>query len=274
MYFSMAKRIVFETDKRLLWKIAWNFGVKGGMLAVQKHKKRMKKGEYFPPFLYISMINSCNLQCQGCWVDVKAKQHKIDRERFSKMIHEAKEMGNYFFGILGGEPFMYKGLLDVLGDHPDCYFQIFTNGQLITDELAAKMRKMGNITPLISVEGSNDVSDVRRGGKDVNNKTFEGIKNCINNKLFTGVCSSICSTNYDEMVRDEWTDKLIELGVMYMWFHTYRPIGPDPNEDFALTPEQQRNAAGGSSKRQEVRGGTEGLDRPGRTRLCAGEVQQ
>ena len=39
MYLKMAKRILFETDKRLLWKLAWNMGCKG-MLSVQKHKRR------------------------------------------------------------------------------------------------------------------------------------------------------------------------------------------------------------------------------------------
>ena len=48
------------------------------MRTVQKHKRRLKRGEFFPPFLYISIINSCNLRCQGCWVDVAAKQQKID----------------------------------------------------------------------------------------------------------------------------------------------------------------------------------------------------
>jgi hypothetical protein len=28
------------------------------------------------------------------------------------------------------------------------------------------------------------------------------------------------------------------MGVHYAWFHTYRPVGPDPNFDLALTPEQ------------------------------------
>src|ERR1700736_3009686 len=73
MYFKMAKRLLFETDKRLLWKLIWNMGFKG-MLSVQKFKRRLNKGEVFPPFLYISIINSCNLRCQGCWVDVAAQQ--------------------------------------------------------------------------------------------------------------------------------------------------------------------------------------------------------
>ena len=48
-------------------------------------------------------------------------------------------------------------------EHPDCYFQIFTNGQFITDEKAKRLRQLGNVTPLISVEGNEIVSDERRG---------------------------------------------------------------------------------------------------------------
>lgn len=73
MYLKMAKRMLLETDKRLLWKLAYNMGFKG-VRSVQKFKRRLKRGEYFPPFLYVSVINSCNLRCQGCWVDVAAKQ--------------------------------------------------------------------------------------------------------------------------------------------------------------------------------------------------------
>ena len=48
MFLQMAKRLLFETDKRLLWKLAWNFGWKG-MLSVEAHKRRLKRGQYFPP---------------------------------------------------------------------------------------------------------------------------------------------------------------------------------------------------------------------------------
>jgi sulfatase maturation enzyme AslB (radical SAM superfamily) len=162
MYLRMAKRLAWETDKRLLWKLFYSAGWKG-LRSVQKHKQRLKRGEFFPPFLYISVINSCNLRCQGCWVDVSAKQTKIDIESLNRTVNEAKAMGNAFFGILGGEPFMHKELLDFLEGQPDVYFQVFTNGHFITDEVAKRLRKMGNVTPLISVEGTEIVSDERRG---------------------------------------------------------------------------------------------------------------
>src|SRR5262249_48653598 len=89
MYLRMAKRLLLETDKRLLWKRAWNMGWKG-RLSVERHKRRLKRGEFFPPFLYVSIINSCNLRCQGCWVDVAARQEIIQPDAFRRLVREAK----------------------------------------------------------------------------------------------------------------------------------------------------------------------------------------
>jgi MoaA/NifB/PqqE/SkfB family radical SAM enzyme len=180
MYFRMAKRVLLETDKRLVWKLAWNFGFKG-MRAVQKHKARLRRGEFFPPFLYISIINSCNLRCQGCWVDVAAKQQTIDLTAMNRTISQAKEVGNSFFGILGGEPFMHPEVLDIFAAHPDCYFQVFTNGQLITGEVARRLRQIGNVTPLVSIEGTEIISDQRRGRPAVYARSMDGLQNCLDN---------------------------------------------------------------------------------------------
>ena len=241
MYFQLAKRMLLETDKRLLWKLAWNMGFKGWR-SVQRHKKRLKKGEFFPPYLYISIINSCNLRCTGCWVDVAHKQQKIDVEAMNRMINSAKSVGNSFFGLLGGEPFMHKELFDILEAHPDVYFQVFTNGHFITDEVAKRLRKCGNVTPLISVEGTEFISDQRRGKAGVLSQTMQGVQNCLNHKVMTGVCTSLCQTNFEDLLREEWIDRLIDMGVMYTWYHVYRPMGPDPAPELALTPEQQRTA--------------------------------
>lgn len=240
MYLRFAKRLLFETDKRLLWKLFWNAGLKG-IRSVQRHKRRLKRGEFFPPFLYISIINSCNLRCQGCWVDVAAKQSRIEPEAMDRMLNEAKAMGNSFFGILGGEPFLHKELLEILGKHRDCYFQVFTNGQFITDEVAQRLRELGNVTPLISVEGNEIVSDQRRGRPEVFSDTMRGLQACLKHKVMTGVCTSLCQSNFD-LLREEWVDRLIEMGVFYTWFHIYRPVGPDATPELALTLDQQRQA--------------------------------
>jgi MoaA/NifB/PqqE/SkfB family radical SAM enzyme len=239
MYLRLAKRFVTETDKRLLFKAAWTLGVRG-LLSVHKHKRRLKRGEFFPPFLYMSVINSCNLRCQGCWVDVAAKQHRIEVDAANKTIAEAKAMGNSFFGILGGEPFMHKDLMKIFEQNRDVYFQVFTNGHFITDEVAARLRELGNVTPLISVEGSEIISDTRRGREGVLNQTMEGLKAALRNKLLVGVCTSVCKSNIDDLVSEKWVDRLIEMGVMYCWFHIYRPVGPEANPQLSLNSEEQR----------------------------------
>jgi MoaA/NifB/PqqE/SkfB family radical SAM enzyme len=234
--FQLARRFLTEVDSRLVLKFAVNFGIKGG-LSVERFKRRLRKGIHFPPFLFISIINSCQLRCQGCWVDVAERRQMIERDALNRLIRDAKKHGNSFFGILGGEPFMHPDLLDVLAAHPDCYFQIFTNGQLITPGIAKELRRLGNATPLISIEGSEVVSDQRRGGREVLNKTLAGLRNCVEQNLIVGVATSVCQTNYG-LVSEDWLRRLIGMGVMYAWFHTYRVVGPNPAPELALTPEQ------------------------------------
>ena len=237
MFPALALRILRTTDPRLLGKFAWNFGVKG-LLSVEKFKRRIKRGEYFPPFLYLSILNSCNLRCQGCWVDVEAERTQIDLETLNRTITDAKAHGNAFFGILGGEPFMHPELLDLFAAHPDCYFQVFTNGQFITEKIAHKLRLLGNVTPLISIEGREVVSDERRGNKQVYERTLRGLRACLKEKLLTGVATSVCQTNIGDLCTEQWLRELIDFGAHYVWFHTFRPVGPKMNAQLALTPEQ------------------------------------
>ena len=164
---QFAMRMMRETDPRLLWKFGYNFGYKG-MRSVQRFKKRLKRGEHFPPFLY----HLDHQQLQSAVPGLlgrggRSAAHHRRRRRCASVIGDAKRQGNSFFGILGGEPFMHPELLQILGEHPDCYFQIFTNGQLITDEVASELRRIGNATPLISIEGTEIVSDERRGRLNV-----------------------------------------------------------------------------------------------------------
>src|SRR6266567_1430752 len=236
MFPALAIRILRTTEPRLLWKFGWNFGVKG-MLSVNRFKRRIKRGEYFPPFLYLSIINSCNLRCQGCWVDVEEKE-AIDLDTLNRTVTDAKRHGNAFFGILGGEPFMHPELLDLLAAHPDCYFQLFTNGQFITGKIANRLRELANATPLISIEGREITSDQRRGRKDVFNKTIRGLEHCLRARLLTGVATSVCQSNIDELLTAQWLRELIRRGVHYVWYHTYRPVGPKPNFQLALRREQ------------------------------------
>jgi MoaA/NifB/PqqE/SkfB family radical SAM enzyme len=234
---TMVRRMLTEPDKRLLWKFVYNFGYKG-MRAVEKFKKRLKRGEYFPAFLFLSVTNACNLTCQGCWVSQSNPPKQISPDTLDNVITESKAQGACFFGILGGEPLLYEGLFDVFEKHPDCYFLLFTNGTLITDDIAKEMRRIGNISPLISIEGLEEVSDVRRGGADVYSQTLQGLAYCKKHRLVTGVCTSICKSNIDDLATETFVNDIAALGAHYLWYYIYRPVGPKPSPELVLDPEQ------------------------------------
>ena len=133
---------------------------------------------------------------------------------------------------------MHSRFFEILESHPDCYFQIFTNGQFITPKVAERLRACGNATPLVSIEGREITSDQRRGNKDVLNRTLRGLDACINAGLLTGVATSVCQSNIEELLNESWLDELIARGVHYVWYHSYRPVGPNMNAQLGLTPEQ------------------------------------
>lgn len=237
MILSYGFRVLKQVDKRLLWKASYNLGWKA-MRAINKYKKRLKKGELFPAFLMISVTNQCNLKCQGCWVSIDNTSKGMNPATLHNIISESKKKGSHFFGILGGEPVMYPYLIDVLEKHPDCYFQLFTNGTLLTDEVAGKLRGLGNVSPLISIEGLEDVSDVRRGANRVYDRSMTGIEACTKNKLLTGVATSVCKSNFDDLVSEEFVYSCVKRGIHYLWFYIYRPVGPNPCNELALSEKE------------------------------------
>lgn len=239
-YTALAKaalRVPRESSPRLIGKFLYNFGWKS-MLNMQRFAKRQKRNEpFFPAFVMISVTEACNLSCSGCWVSVNGKK-ALSLQQLDGIIRSCKQKGSYFFGILGGEPLLHKGLLTLFRWHSDCYFQLFTNGTLLTEEVAQQLKRLGNVTPLISIEGLEQESDARRGKNDVFARTLKGLEACRKAKLIIGAATSVCKSNFNELVRREHLDWLAAHGVHYVWYYIYRPVGPQPNVENALSREE------------------------------------
>ena len=208
------------------------------MLSFNRFQKRLKKGEFFPAFHFISVTDDCNLNCQGCWVMGKKEKSRMSAEQLDQIITETKAQGSYFFGILGGEPLLYKPLFDIFEKHSDCYFQLFTNGTLLTTEVAEKLRKVANVTPLISFEGDEQVADIRRGGEHVYEKTQLGIDHATNAGLVTGVAMSVCKSNLNLALSSDFIQSLIDRGVTYLWYYIYRPVGENATAELSLSKQE------------------------------------
>lgn len=234
---GLIMRLWRQTDRKCMYKMVVNLGLKG-VLGFRRFQKRKKNGIHFPAFHFISVTDDCNLHCQGCWVTGKSKKYRMDVEMLNGIITETKQQGSYFFGILGGEPLLYKPLFEVFKKHSDCYFQLFTNGTLITANTAEELRSCANVSPLISFEGDESAADIRRGDKDVYRRTLEAVKHCTSAGLFTGVAVSVCKSNLEMALSRSFINMLIDNGVAYLWYYIYRPVGMDPSWELALSLEE------------------------------------
>ena len=165
------RRLLVEPHPRLVWRFARGLGW-GGRRALRRFERRRRRGGTFPAFLFVSVTSRCNLSCQGCWVSPDPPR-AFAPETLDAVIAGAARRGSTFFGLLGGEPLLYPPLFDVLARHPTCTFLLFTNGLLLDARAAARMRRLGNVTPMISIEGLDTVGDARRGGQGVYRRALE-----------------------------------------------------------------------------------------------------
>ena len=235
-----AGRVFTLTSPRLLWKFCYNFGWRN-LRNMAAFEKRQANGEpFFPAFVMISLTEKCNLGCTGCWVSQGGRK-QLTNEQLDGIIAQSKRNGSYFFGILGGEPLLYEGLFEVLEKHSDCYFQLFTNGTMLSDTLAMKMKKLGNVTPLISIEGLKQESDRRRHRDEVYERTLRGVRACRKAGLIFGAAASICQSNYNDLVNRKYIEDIAAEGAMYLWYYIYRPVGADPNPQNCLSKDQVRS---------------------------------
>ena len=185
----------------------------------------------FSAFLYIYIINSCTCAAgllgksparASSSRGAPGSHHRRRKRRQQLLRHAASRHA--------------PRAPTILGRHR-CYFQIFTKDYHY-HAVARELRRLGNATPLVSIEGTDVVSDRRRGRLNVLSHSLEGLDACIRNKLITGVATSVCQTNIGDLLEESWLRELIRRGVHYAWYHTYRPVGDHASPELALSPEQ------------------------------------
>ncbi len=236
MLARLAYRIATEISPRLALKAA-HLWVHKGRKAVAAYRRRLRRGELFPPFLFLALTNACNLRCRGCWIESKGQIHSLSGEDVDGLIAAGKKQSCYFYTLLGGEPMMYPRLWDVIRRHPDCYFQIITNGMFFGDENVARVRECGNVTPLVSIDGMHEQND-RRRGDGVFQAAVDGLARLKRQKILFGVATTVTGQNFDEVVSDRFVEDLIRRGAMYLWYYVYRPVGADPSPELCVGRQQ------------------------------------
>lgn len=191
-----------------------------------------------PMVVLISPSMRCNLRCTGCYAAEYDRKDDLDMELVERVVEEARDLGTYAITMLGGEPFIRDDILDLFDRYPDMTFQVFTNGTLITDTLAARLAKAGNVLVCFSVDGPEHEHDARRGAGTLF-RAEQGMAALREAGVPFGASTMVTSKNYLHVTNDAFVDYLIEHGCLWGWHFLYMPIGESPDLDLMPTPEQR-----------------------------------
>ncbi len=215
---------------------AYEAGYRGFRIAQDMKKKHDIN---IPWIILVDPTSACNLKCTGCWSAEYGHLIQLSYEELDRIITEGEELGIYAWLMTGGEPLIRKAdILKLAEAHPYSSFHIFTNGTLIDDAFCEEVVRLGNIAPSISLEGFEEVNDLRRG-KGVFQKVMHAMDTMKKHKLLFGTSICYTSSNYKTVTSDEFLDMIISKGVKYTWYFHYMPVGNDASTDLLLTPEQR-----------------------------------
>ena len=202
-------------------------------------KSREKYNCNVPWLILFDPTSACNMHCKGCWAGEYGNKYNLSFDDMDKIVSEGKELGIYFYMLTGGEPLVRKAdILKIANKHNDCMFAIFTNSTLIDQKFCDEVKKVGNITFQLSIEGTEETNDARRGEGHYKAvmKAMDLLKK---NGLLFG--TSICYTrqNIDAITSDEFLKMLVDKGARYAMYFHYMPVGNNAVKELLPTPEQR-----------------------------------
>ncbi len=234
-FFEMAKRTFPRLSKATQQKLAFNLFYNTIHEGDEKRARyREKYGENPPFFLLVSPSMACDLRCPGCYAWKYPKDQSLSVEKVREILTEARdEMGIHFIAISGGEPTYWPHLEEIAREFDDMFFMVYTHGQRIDQATAKRFADLGNVYPAISIEGSQEFTDARRG-PGAHQRILSAMDALRDNGVLFGYSLTHTRKNHEAACSGEFMDSMIEHGASFGWVVQYIPVGRDP--DMGLVP--------------------------------------
>jgi len=199
-----------------------------------------KEGILVPPIIILSVTMQCNLACKGCYSRDYPRVNELSLSKIDDIFNEAREMGCMFFVITGGEPLLREGLLELCTRHRDLIFMFYTNATLMTREYARQIASSNNIIPFISIEGTREATDGRRG-KGVYNFAMNAMDALRETKTLFGFSAVVDRNNLHFLSSDSFYDDVIGRGCRIGLCAGFVPSANKADRELVPTREEQTN---------------------------------
>ncbi|MCB0342749.1 MAG: radical SAM protein [Bdellovibrionales bacterium] len=138
------------------------------------------KSKYHLQRLQIELNVNCNLKCLHCYSQSGPGQNKgLPFEQIKDIIDAAHGMGVLAIDLTGGEPLLRKDLFQIAKyiRSKGIFVSLFTNGTLLSQEVADKIVEAGIQFVQISLDGNSaETHDAFRQSKGAFEKSVRGLK--------------------------------------------------------------------------------------------------
>lgn len=155
------------------------------------------------PIVVWNSTRRCNLKCIHCYIDAKNTQDsgELSTQEAKILIDDLASFGAPVFLFSGGEPLIREDLFELGKYAKECGLRtvISTNGTLITDELAKRIKDAGFSYVGISLDGLEAVNDKFREQKGAFKKALSGIRSCLKNDVRVGLRFTINRHNFRDV---------------------------------------------------------------------------
>lgn len=234
--------VLTETDPQIIKKLGMAFGVGAaleGTKAVRENREKYKCN--IPWIILLDPTSACNLKCKGCWSAEYGHLQQLTLDEMRDIVRQGKALGTHVYMFTGGEPMIRKDdVFKLCEENPDCVFLAYTNGTLIDQKFCDNMKRVGNLTLAVSIEGSEETTDARRG-EGTYKKVIAALDLLKKNRCLYGI--SVCYTreNVDTVTSDEFLDLMIEKGVRFGFYFCYFPVGQGAVKELIPTTKQREH---------------------------------
>ena len=237
---KFALNIINNVDANVIKNMLLALGLGAGVNGTKAVRANREKYKCNIPFILLfDPTSACNMNCKGCWSAEYGNKSNLTLDEMRSIVNQGTELGTHFYMLTGGEPLIKKKeILTLCKENPDCAFLVYTNATLIDEALCEEMQKLGNITLALSIEGTEETNDFRRG-EGAYKTTVEKMDMLKKYGLAFGV--SICYTekNVDAVTSDEFMDFIVDKGAIYAFYFAYMPVGHDAVVDLIPSPEKR-----------------------------------
>ena len=239
-WMQYVNRILNEVDPHVIKMSALDYGFEAAFCGKKEiNEMRVKHQCNIPWLILMDPTSACNLHCTGCWAAEYGNRLNLSFEDMDRIVTQGKELGIYLYFFTGVEPLVRKDdIIRLCEKHDDCGFHAFTNGTLIDEKFCQDMKRVGNFSVAISLEGFNEVNDLRRG-KGVFDKVMHAMDLMKQYGLIFGTSICYTSKNYKVVTSDEFLDMIIEKGARFSWYFHYMPVGNEASCELLPDPDQR-----------------------------------